>query len=104
MIIDKAFIIVPINYLKFKDVFSKKSAAVLPKHIEINIYAINLEKDKQPPYGPIYSLKLVELKILKIYIKTNLVNDFICSSKSPTDAPILFDKKLNKSFRLCVNY
>lgn len=50
---------------------------VLPKYTKINIYAINLKKSKQPLYGPIYSLELVELNTLKTYIKTNLAKDFI---------------------------
>ena len=52
----------------------------------------------------IYSLRPVELEILKTYIKTNLANNFIRPSKSPTGAPIFFDKKPDRSFRLCVNY
>ena len=70
----------------------------------INEHAIKLEKSKQPPFGPIYSLGLVELETLKTYIETNLANGFIRSSKSPTEAPILFDMKPNKSLRLCVDY
>ena len=84
--------------------FSKESAAVLLEHTKINTHIIDLEKDKKSPYGPIYSLRLVELETLKIYIKTNLTNSFICPSKSFAGVPILFDKKPNKSFWLCVNY
>ena len=39
-----------------------------------------LKKYKQPSIRPIYSLKQVELEILKIYIETNLANSFIWSS------------------------
>ncbi len=60
--------------------------------------------NQQPPYGPIYSLSLVELEILKTYIKNNLANGFIKPSKSPVGAPILFDKKLDRSLRLCLDY
>ena len=49
----------------------------------INEYAIELKEDKQPLFGLIYSLGLVELETLKIYIKTNLANGFICHFKSP---------------------
>ena len=48
------------------------------------------EKGKEPSYGPIYSLGLIELKTLKTYINTNLANSFIYPSKSPTSAFILF--------------
>ena len=60
--------------------------------------------DRQPPYGPIYSLGPVELETLKTYIETNLKNSFIRPSKSPAGASIFFDKKSNVSLRLCVDY
>ena len=65
---------------------------------------MKLVDDQQPPYGPIYSLKLVELETLKTYIKINLANNLIRSFKSIARALILFDKKPNKSLRLCVDY
>ena len=46
----------------------------------------------------------MELEILKTYIKTNLVNSFIGPSKSPTGALILFIRKKNGSFWLCIDY
>ena len=70
----------------------------------INDYAIKLEESKQPPFSPIYSLSQVKLKTLKTYIKTNQINGFIWSYKSLIEAPILFDKKSNRSFYLCINY
>ena len=95
---------VPTEYLDFADIFSLDLATELSKHTEINTHAIDLEENKQPPYGPIYSLGPVEIETLKTYIKTNLANNFIPPSKSPADAPILFDKKPNGSLCLCVNY
>ena len=47
------------------------------KNIRINELAIKLKKGKQLSFKSIYSLELVKLKILKIDIKTNLVNSFI---------------------------
>ena len=41
---------------------------------------------------------------MKTYIETNLKNGFIRPSKFPAGAPILFDKKPDGSFRLCVDY
>ena len=76
----------------------------LPENIEMNKHAIKLEEDKQPLFGPIYSLGPVELETLKTYIETNLANGFICHSKSPMGASILFDKKPDGSLRLCVDY
>ena len=81
-----------------------ENAAELPENTGINEYAIKLEKGKQPPFGPIYSLGPVELETLKIYIETNLANGFIRPSKSPTGAPILFYQKPDGNLRLCVDY
>ncbi len=92
------------EYANFADVFSPKLTIKLPKHTEINDYAIELVDDWQPSYGPIYSLKPVELETLKAYIKNNLASGFIRPSKSPIGALILFDKKPDSSLRLCVDY
>ena len=81
-----------------------ENAIELPENIGMNKHAIELEENKQLPFGPIYSLGPVELETLKTYIKTNLANGFIRPSKSPTGAPILFDQKPDGSLRLCVEY
>lgn len=65
------------EYVDYTDMFLPKAVAKLLKYIRIKKYFIHLEEGKQPPYGPIYSLELVELKTLKVYIKTNLKNAFI---------------------------
>ena len=70
----------------------------------MNEHAIELKKGKQLFFGPIYSLGPIELKTLKTYIKTNLANGFIYPSKFLTRALIPFDKKPDRSLRLCVNY
>ena len=95
---------IPAEYLDFADVFSLDLASELFKHTRINHHAIELVDGQQPPYGPIYSLEPVELETLKAYIETNLAKGFIRPSKSPADAPILFDQKSNSSFRLCDDY
>ena len=92
------------EYSDFADIFSPDLASELPEHTGINNHVIELVEGQQLPYGPIYSLGLVELKTLKAYIETNLANGFIRPSKSSTGAPILFDRKSNGSFQLCVDY
>ena len=95
---------IPDKYSDFANVFLEKKALVLSKRTKLNEHAIDLESDKQPSYGLIYSLGLVELEILKIYIKTHLKTGFICPSKSLTNALILFDKKPNGNLRLYIDY
>ena len=77
LLFNKASIEVPAEYSDYSNVFSAEYAVELPENTGINEHAIKLEEDKQPSFGSIYSLELVELGTLKIYIKTNLANGFI---------------------------
>ena len=92
------------EYSDFSNVFSSNSAAELPEYTRINDHPINLLDDKQPPYGLIYSLGLVELETLKTYIKANLASGFIRTSKSLANTLLLFVQKKNGSLRLYVDY
>ena len=65
------------KYSDYSNVFLVENAIELLENTGINEHTIKLEKGKHPFFRPIYSLRLVELKILKIYIKTNLANGFI---------------------------
>ena len=76
MLNNKKVIVLP-KYSDYANVFSKAFAVKLSKYTNINNYLIDLVDDKQPPYSPIYSLRPMELKTLKTYIETNLVNGFI---------------------------
>ena len=93
LVANKAPTSIPTEYSDFANVFSLELALKLFEYTKINDHAIKLVDDWQLLYGPIYSLRPIELKILKTYIKTNLANSFIRPSKSPTGTPILFDKK-----------
>ena len=104
LLLNKALTKVLTEYFDYSNVFSAKNAVKLLENTQMNEHAIKLEEDKQPLFRPIYSLGPVLLETLKIYIETNLANGFICLSKSPTEALILFDKKLDRSLRLCVDY
>ena len=75
LLLTKKFTVL-VEYLDFADVFLETSANVLPKRTGGNEHAIELEKAKQPPYGPIYSLGPVEFETFKTYIETNLANLF----------------------------
>ena len=77
LLFDKAPTEIPAEYSDYSNIFSAKNVAKFPKNTGINKHAIKLKKDKQLLFGPIYSLGLVELEILKTYIKTNLANGFI---------------------------
>ena len=104
LLFNKAFTKVPAKYSDYNNVFSAEHAVELPKNTRINEHAIKLEEGKQPSFRSIYSLRPIELETLKTYIKTNLANGVIWPSKSPAGALILFDRKPDRSLRLCVNY
>ena len=70
----------------------------------MNKYAIKLVKGKKLPRKPIYRVKPVELETLKIYIEIYFKTGFIQPFKTLSGALILFDKKPDGSFWLCVNY
>lgn len=93
----------PSKYKDFENLFNKEAANVLPEHKPYD-HSIPLQEASMPPFGPIYSLSEIELKVLKEYITTNLKNGFITPSTSPAGAPILFQKKKDGSHRLCVDY
>ena len=104
LLFDEAPTKVSVKYSDYSNVFSAENAVELPENTGINEYAIKLEESKQASFGPIYSLGPVELETLKTYIKINLANGFIQPSKFPVRAPILCDRKLNRSLRLCMDY
>lgn len=78
------------EYFDVADVFSPELIAKLLKYIKINDHDINLVNGKQLFYGPIYSLKPIEVETLKTYIKINLANGIIKLSKSTANTLIFF--------------
>lgn len=102
--VNKVLITVFAKYSDYTNIFLLKLTMKLPEYTGINNHAIDLEKDKHPPYGLIYSLKLVKLEMFKTYIKTNLANNIIRFSKLPAEALIFFDHKSNRSLRFFVDY
>ena len=98
-----AVAVIPKQYVRFKDLFDKTKADVLPLHQPYD-HKIPLETGTSPPYGPIYGLSAVELTALRKYLDENLARNFIKPSTSPAGAPILFVKKKDSSLRLCVDF
>ncbi|KFY32334.1 hypothetical protein V493_00296 [Pseudogymnoascus sp. VKM F-4281 (FW-2241)] len=67
-------------------------------------HVIPIEKEKSPPFGPLYPLSEKELKVLKEYIDDNLKTGHIRPSTSLAGSLVLFVPKKDSSLRLCVNY
>lgn len=60
------------NISTLQMLFYIKIALMLPQQTDLNKYAIELKDGKQLFYGPLYSLGLVQLEILRTYMKTYL--------------------------------
>ena len=90
-------------YLKYKKFDFENKTYELFKH-SISNYVIDFVENKQSLYEFIYFLFENEFKIFRNYIIKHLKNDFIRFSQSFVDVSILFVKKRNENFRLCVNY
>jgi hypothetical protein len=95
--------IVPPEYHQYLPLFSEAEANKLPPHRPYD-HQIPLKDNFTPPFGPIYPLSRTELEALRKSLDENLSKGFICTSSSPTRAPILFVKKGDGSLRLCVDY
>ena len=95
--------LLPKEYHEFMPLFKKAVADVLPPHRQYD-HKITLKEGFTPPFGPIYSLSIPELKALREWLDENLSKGFIRASSSPAGAPILFVKKSDGSLRLCVDY
>lgn len=104
LIATKISIVILPRYVDFANIFFLKFLKKLPKYIKIHDYSINLVDDQQLLFSLIYSVGQVALKILKTYIKINLVNNSIKSFKFSTSTFILFIQKCNSNFWLCINY
>lgn len=94
---EKASVKVCKEYVEWSVVFLLNLVMKLPENTEINKHAIKLVKGKQSLYTLIYTISLIELKMLKTYIETHFKMELIRASKSSLRALILFHKKSNSS-------
>ncbi|KAF8747244.1 hypothetical protein RHS01_11370 [Rhizoctonia solani] len=78
----------PVEFQEFQKVFSEEIFTTLPEHCPYDS-AIDLEEDKQPPYGPIYSMTPAEREALKEHIDSELAAGKIVPTTSPAGAPVI---------------
>ena len=96
--------LLPAQYHKFPDIFSKDDADKLPPlHLQVD-HKIKMEPGTQALSGPLYSMSREELEVLKKYLTENLNKGFIQASSSPAAAPVLFVKKPEGGLCFCVDY
>jgi hypothetical protein len=91
------------KYYDYLKIFEKANTNKFPLHCPSN-HTILLMDGFKPPFGPLYSLSYPEFEELKCWLDKTLSKGFICTSPSPTAAPILFVKKGDSLLRLVIDY
>ncbi len=91
------------EYHDFLDVFSRELTNTLSER-RLYDHKIQLQKSKTSIFESLYDMSQDELRILKKYLKNNLIKDFIQVSSFFAISSILFVKKSSEELRFCVNY
>lgn len=99
----------PEYLLPLVEAFEPSNAATLPPHRPNIDHQMPLEidengREKQVPWGPLYSMSRDELLVLRKTLTELLDKRWIRQSKSPCGAPVLFAKKPGGGLRFCVDY
>ena len=87
---------------EYEDVFSEELLG-LPPPRDVD-FRIELHPGTSPISMTPHRMALIELQELKVQIQELLGKGFIRPSTSPWSAPVLFTKKKDKTFRLCIDY
>jgi len=95
--------LLPLEYHDFLDVFSRELTDTLSER-RLYDHKIQLQKGKTSIFESLYDMSQDELRVLKKYLKNNLIKDFIQVSSSLAVSSILFVKKSSEELRFCVNY
>ena len=96
--------------IKHLGAFDQKKAELLPPLRGLGTdHSIELEtdptgKEKEVPWGPLYSMSRDELLVLRKTLTDLLDKGFIRVSSSPAAAPVLFVHKPGGGLRFCVDY
>jgi len=92
-----------LEYHDFLDVFSCELIIILSER-RLYDHKIQLQKSKTSIFESLYDMSQDELRVLKKYLKNNLIKDFIQVSSFFAISSILFVKKSSEELRFCVNY
>ena len=87
---------------EYADVFPDELLG-LPPHRDVD-FDIELHPGTSPISMTPHRMAPVELHELRVQIQELLYKGFIRMSTSPWGAPVLFAKKKDKTFRLCIDY
>jgi len=92
-----------LEYHDFLDVFSRELMNTLSER-RLYDHKIQLQKSKTSIFESLYYMSQDEFRVLKKYLKNNLIKDFIQVSSFFAISSILFVKKSSEELRFCVNY
>ena len=87
----------------YRDVFPDDLPKHLPPKRDID-HKIELVPGAQPPSLPMYKMSPLENDELNKQLTDLVDHGFIQPSKSPFGAPVLFVKKKDGTFRMCIDY
>src|SRR6185295_1302919 len=88
---------------EFQDVFPKDLPPGLPPSRTVD-HKIDIMPGAEPPSKPTYRLLQPELEELKKQLEDFTEKGFIQPSKSPYGAPVIFLKKKDGTFKMCMDY
>jgi hypothetical protein len=91
------------QYVAFQNIFFEIKEHKFSKH-DFHDYVIEISSNRDSFFDLIHNLSTTKLKILKNYIDEYMKKNFIIEFVSSTKVFILFVKKTNDKFLLCVNY
>lgn len=91
------------NMLEFKEVLPPELPKKLPPRREVD-HQIELEPGIKPPAKAPYRMSPPDLEELRRKLKELLDIGFIQPSKSPFGSPLLFQKKVDGSRCMCIDY
>ena len=87
---------------EYEDVFPDELPG-LPAQRVVD-FCIELHLGTSPIFMTPHRMAPVELQELKVRLQELLDKGFIRPSTSPWGAPVLFEKKIDRTLRLCINY
>lgn len=93
----------PDEYQDFAEVFTEDEEVPLPPHRPYDL-GIELEPGSKPKWGPLYNLVRKEDDELKTSFERWIRQGYVRVSKSSMASPILFVKRKNGKYRMCVDY
>ena len=97
-------IVVPEEYHKFLDIFSKEASDTLFEHSKYDHRIQFLEGYKDYGNSPLRVMSEPKLQFVKKFVEEHLKKGFIKASSAPCSSSIMLAVKLGGSVRFCVDY